>query len=115
MCCALHVKEQWKGSQPRGANDVSQYGGIANRHVACAGAMGNVNNNLNAVCSHEVLSSFVADGGQVELFVVVRACEEHQALALYRCLRLTGTYRHIYIHTYKRGMTTHCDYLPSRN
>ena len=36
------------------ANDVSQYGGIANRRVALAEAMGDVNNNLNEACSDEV-------------------------------------------------------------
>ena len=81
------------------ANDVSQYGGIANRRVALTEAMGDVNNNLNAGCSG-VLSSSVADGGQVECFVVVSACREHQAIAQSRCLRLTGTDIHIYIHTY---------------
>ena len=39
---------------PRGANDVSQYGGIANRRVALAGAMGHVNNNLNAAMKWSV-------------------------------------------------------------
>ena len=37
-----------------GANDVSQYGGMANRRVALAGAMGDVNNNLNAGCNDDV-------------------------------------------------------------
>ena len=36
------------------ANDVSQYGGIANRCVALAGAMSEVKSNLNAACSDEV-------------------------------------------------------------
>ena len=54
----------------------------------------------------------MADGGQVEHFVVVSACGEHRAIALSRCLRLTGKDIHIYIHTYKRGTTTHHDYLP---
>ena len=42
----------------------------------------------------------MADGGQVELFVVVRACGEHRAIAQSWCLGLTGTDIHIYIHTY---------------
>ena len=42
----------------------------------------------------------MADGGQVECFVVVSACGEHQAIAQSRCLGLTGTDIHIYIHTY---------------
>ena len=45
-----------------------------------------------------MLSSFVADGGQVELFVV-SACGEHWAIAQSRCLGLTGTDIHMYIHT----------------
>ena len=51
---ALHPREQWKCSRPREANDVSQYGGSTNRRVALAGAMGDVNNNLNPACSNEV-------------------------------------------------------------
>ena len=39
--------------RPRGANDVSQYGGMANGRVALAEAMGGVNNNLNAGCSDD--------------------------------------------------------------
>ena len=73
----------------------------------------------------------MADGGQVERFVVVSACGEYRAIAQSRCLGLTGTdihiiilYIHTYIHTYihacihtcihiyKRGTTTHHDYLP---
>ena len=54
--CALHPREQWKCSQPHGANDVSQYGRIANRLVALAGAMGEIKNNLKATCSDEVES-----------------------------------------------------------
>ena len=54
----------------------------------------------------------MADGGQVERFIVVSACGEHQAIVRPRCLGLTGTDIHIYIHIYKRGMTTHHDYLP---
>ena len=42
----------------------------------------------------------MANGGQVERFVVVSACGEHWAIAQSRCLRLTGTDIHIYIHTY---------------
>ena len=41
----------------------------------------------------------MADGGQVERFVVVSACGEHRAIAQSRCLRLTGT-DYTYIHTY---------------
>ena len=66
--------------------------------VPLAGAMGTVNNNLNSACSG-VLSSFVADGGQVERFVVASACGEHWAIVQSRCLGLTGTDIHI-IHTY---------------
>ena len=33
----------------------------------------------------------MADGGQVERFVVMSACGEHRAIAQSRCLRLTGT------------------------
>ena len=40
----------------------------------------------------------MADGGQGELFAVVSACGEHRAQ--FRCLGLTGTDIHIYIHTY---------------
>ena len=47
-----------------------------------------------------MLSSFVADDGQVEHFVVVSACGEHRAIAQSRCLGLTGTDIHIYMHTY---------------
>ena len=39
---------------PAMANDVSQYGGIANRRVALAGAISDVKRNLNAACSDEV-------------------------------------------------------------
>ena len=39
----------------------------------------------------------MADGGQVERFVVVSACGEHRAIAQSRCLGLTGTDIHIYI------------------
>ena len=42
----------------------------------------------------------MASGGQVERFVVVSACGEHRAIAQSRCLGLTGTDIHIYIHTY---------------
>ena len=42
----------------------------------------------------------MADGGQVECFVVVSACGEHRVIAQSRCLGLTGTNIHIYIHTY---------------
>ena len=75
---------------------------MANRRVALTKAMGDINNNLNAGCRDDcgVLSSFVADGGQVECFVVVSACEEHRVIAQSRCLGLTGTDIHIYIHTY---------------
>ena len=38
----------------RGKNDVSQYGEMANRRVARAEAMGDVNNNLNSGCSNDV-------------------------------------------------------------
>ena len=102
-CCAntvcslsLHPSEQWKCSRPHGANDVSQYGGIANRRVALAEAMGDVNNNLNAGCTslRGVLSCFMADGGQVERFVVVSPCREHRAIVQSRCLGLTGTDMH---------------------
>ena len=58
----------------------------------------------------------MADGGQVERFVVVSHCGEHRAIAQSRCLGLTGTDIHIYIYTYthiyKRGTTTRHDYLP---
>ena len=58
----------------------------------------------------------MANGGQVERFVVVSPCGEHRVIAQSRCLGLTGTDIHIYIHTYihiyKRGTTTHHDYLP---
>ena len=50
----------------------------------------------------------MAEGGQVERFVVVSACGEHRAIAQSRCLGLTGTD----IHIYKRGMTMHHDCLP---
>ena len=87
---------------------------MANRRVALAEAVGDVNNNLNAGYRDDcgVLSSFVADGGQVERFVVVSACGEHRVIVQSRCLGLTGTDIHIYIHTYKRGTTTHHNYLP---
>ena len=42
----------------------------------------------------------MANGGQVEHFVVVSTCGEHRAIAQSRCLGLTGTDIHIYIHTY---------------
>ena len=42
----------------------------------------------------------MANGGQVECFVVVSACGEHRAIAQSRCLGLTGTDIHLYIHTY---------------
>ena len=45
----------------------------------------------------------MADGGQVEHFVVVSACREHRAIVQSKCLRLTGTDIHIYIHIYKMG------------
>ena len=47
----------------------------------------------------------MVDGGQVEHFVVVSACGEHQAIAQSRCLGLTGTdiLYILYIHIYKRG------------
>ena len=41
----------------------------------------------------------MANGGQVEIFVV-STCREHLAIAQSRCLGLTGTNIHIYIHTY---------------
>ena len=41
----------------------------------------------------------MADGGQVECFVVMSACGEHRAIAQSRCLGLTGMDIHIYIHT----------------
>ena len=102
---ALHPREQWNCSPPCGANDISQYGGIANRHIALAGAMSDVKSNLN-------VSRFVADGGQVEYFVVVSTCGEHRAIAQFRCLELTGMDIHIYIFLCKRGTTKHHNYLP---
>ena len=39
----------------------------------------------------------MADGGQVERFVIVSACGEHRAIVQFRCLGLTGTNIHIYI------------------
>ena len=39
----------------------------------------------------------MADGGQVEQFVVVSTCGEHQAIAQSRCHGLTGEDIHIYI------------------
>ena len=58
----------------------------------------------------------MANGGQVERFVVVSACGEHWAIVQSRCLGLTGTdihnNIHTYIHIYKWGTTTHHDYLP---
>ena len=42
----------------------------------------------------------MADGGQVEGFVVVSACGKHRAIAQFRFLGLTGKDIHIYIHTY---------------
>ena len=41
----------------------------------------------------------MADGGQVERFVVVSACGEHRAIVQSRCLRLTGTDIRTYIQT----------------
>ena len=38
----------------------------------------------------------MANGGQVECFVVVSACGEHRAIAQSRCLGLTGTDMHYY-------------------
>ena len=72
---------------------------MANRRIALAEAMGDVNNNLNVGCRNDCggLSSFVADGGQVEVFVVVSACGEHQAIVQSRCLGLIGTDIFIYI------------------
>ena len=97
---SLHLSEQCKCSRPHGANDVSQYGRMANRRVALAEAVGDVNNNLNAGCRDDcgVLSSFVADGGQIERFVVVSTCGEHRVIAQSRCLRDWDGYT--YIHTY---------------
>ena len=46
----------------------------------------------------------MADGGQVERFVVVSACGEHRAIAQSRCRGLTGTDIHIYIHTYNQSI-----------
>ena len=43
-----------KGVPATRANDVSQYGGMANRRVALAEAIGDVNNNLNAGCHNDV-------------------------------------------------------------
>ena len=54
----------------------------------------------------------MANGGQVEHFVVVSTCGEHRAIAQSRCLVLTGMDIHIYMHICKRGTTTHHDYLP---
>ena len=73
---------------------------MANRRVALAVAVGDVNNNLNAACIDDcgVLNSFVADGGQVERFVVVSACREHRVIAQSRCLGDWDGYA--YIHTY---------------
>ena len=42
----------------------------------------------------------MANGGQVERFVVLSACGERQAIAQSRCLGLTGTDIHNHIHTY---------------
>ena len=42
----------------------------------------------------------MADGGQVEHFVVMSACREHRAIAQSRYLGLTGMDIHNYIHTY---------------
>ena len=42
----------------------------------------------------------MANGGQVEHFVVVSTCGEHWAIAQSRCLGLTGADIHLYIHTY---------------
>ena len=42
----------------------------------------------------------MANDGEVELSVVVHACEGQWAIAQSRCLGLTGTDIHIYIHTY---------------
>ena len=59
----------------------------------------------------------MADGGQVERFVVMSACGEHRAIVQSTCLGLTGTDIHIYnyiiiyIHIRKRGTTMHHDYL----
>ena len=41
----------------------------------------------------------MADGGQVERFVVVSICGEHRAIAQSRCLGLTGMDIHTYIQT----------------
>ena len=92
-----------KCSRPHGANDVSQYGGMTNRCVALAGAMGDVNNNLNAGCSNDVeccALSWPMVAKYIERFAVVSACGENRAIAQSRCLGLTGTDIHIYIHTY---------------
>ena len=45
----------------------------------------------------------MADGGQVERFVVVSACGEHRAIVQSRCLGLTGTDIHTYIHNIQTG------------
>ena len=42
----------------------------------------------------------MADGSQVERLAVMSACGKHRAIAQSRCLGLTGTDIHIYIHTY---------------
>ena len=65
---------------------------MANRRVALAEALGDVNNNLNAGCSNDV-ECFVANSGQVERFVVVSPCGEHQAIVQSRC---SGCAVHVY-------------------
>ena len=52
--CLANHSARFALHRPRRANDVRQYGGIANRRVALAGAMSNVKSNLNAACSDEV-------------------------------------------------------------
>ena len=54
----------------------------------------------------------MANGGQVERFVVMSTCGEHRAILQCRCLELTEMDIHIYIHIHKWGMTMHHNYLP---
>ena len=59
-----------------------------------------------------MLSSFVADGGEVERFVVVSACGEYRAIAQLRCRGLTGTDIHNFICMQTGDNNADRDYLP---
>ena len=51
----LPSREQWKGSRPSGVNDVTRNDGITIGRIARDGAIGDVNDDLNAAYSDEVM------------------------------------------------------------